>query len=134
MSYLPFWEAINAGGEWGEVLQGIRQLAGSDKRKRANLNRQKNRVRSYFLGRNRERRSGAQTVWIHEVVALRLAEYARMDPDDAFLLFHTQPPAGYQLRGYLHSLAELGEYIQVIPPEYIAIVPSKNGWGVYVVG
>ena len=134
MGYLPFWEAISAGGEWDEVLEGIKQYAGGDKKKIANLNRQKNRVRSYFAGRNRERRSGARTAWIHDVVALRLAEYAGIDPDDAYLLFHSSPPAGYELRGYLSSLAEVGEYIQVIPSEYVAIIPTRNGWAVYVVG
>ena len=132
MSYLPFWVAIHATDEWDEVMEGIRQLAGSDRRRRANLNRQKNRVRSYFLGKNRERRSGARTSWIHDVVAMRVAEYAGIDPDTAYLLFHTAPPAGYELRGYLGSLAEVASYIEVIPSEYVAIVPTGDGWAVYV--
>ncbi len=74
----------------------------------------------------------ATTSWIHDVVAMRVAEYAGIDPDTAYLLFHTAPPAGYELRGYLGSLAEVASYIEVIPSEYVAIVPTGDGWAVYV--
>ncbi|RUM31863.1 MAG: hypothetical protein DSY42_02075 [Aquifex sp.] len=131
--YTNFWKAIHNGNDWWEILQSLKEMAGGNKRKFQNLNRQKNRVRAYLEGRSVQRRSGKYTEWVHEAVARAIHRYLPdYDVDEIFLaIFHT-PPAGYELRGYLTTLQELAEYIKIIPLEYIAIVPTSSGWAVYV--
>jgi len=132
MDYTNFWLAIHGGEDWNEVLTGIKRVYKEDKRKINNLNRQKNRVRAFLEGRSVQRRSGKYTKWIHEVVAERIAHYAGADMDQIYLIIGREPPAGYELRGYFLTMKEVAEYMSVIPPEYLYIVPTPRGWAVYV--
>jgi len=130
--YGDFWRAIHEGGDWSEVLEGIKALYRGDKRKISNLNRQKNRIRAYFENRSVQKRSGKYTEWIHEVVAQRISYYGGYDLEEVVMHIGKDIPSGYELRGNLLSLKEVAEYIKVIPLEYLFIVPTSRGWAIYV--
>lgn len=131
--YSGFWWAIAGGDDWDLIKDAMKDYASGDKRKFNNLNRQKNRVRAYIEGRSVQRRSGKHTAWVHDVVAIAIARLGGFDADEVFLsIFPERPPAGYELRGYLKSLSDVAEYVKVIPLNYVAIVPTRSGWAIYV--
>jgi len=125
--FFRFWED----DEWHLLRNYINE--DYEGRERSSKIRQLYRIRAWLENKPIQKRSGRYSYWVEDIISKRIGDALGIHTEEARALL--SPYAEGRLRALFVSFQDLLNWLSIvgrqIPPEYLAIVPQKDGWAVY---